>query len=192
MAELCSHGFDVPILFSIGAQGIVVVSELHFSIIFSFKPSTIWVELEIFHLDIGLLVHTFHETSKVTENGDVVWEFGAGKYRVYVWPHSQMGGSTKILGPLRSSTAVFNAPSMLSVKTEPGVDNVIDLSDSSIETVLVHKAFVHDSLHLFPFASVPSTPSVPTSKPPQTIVQCLRRLGSMSGSKNVFQENKLR
>jgi hypothetical protein len=82
MAELCSNGIGVPILFPIDAEGIAVVSELHLSIRFSLKPNTIWVEREIFHPDTGLLVHTFHETSKVTDNGNVVWELGEGKYRV--------------------------------------------------------------------------------------------------------------
>jgi hypothetical protein len=62
----------------------------------------------------------------------------------------------------------------------------------------VQKTVVHDSPPLFlsafyvtpsPSRSVPSTPSVPsTSKPPQIIVQCLRRLGSMPGSKNVLNK----
>jgi hypothetical protein len=197
MAELRSHGIGVPIIFPIDAQGIDVVSELHLCIRLSLKASTIWVEREIYHLDTGLLVHTFHETAKVTDNGNVVWELGMGKYRVCGWPNSQMGVSTKILAPLRSSTAAFSTPPVISVKTELGVDNVIDLSDSSSEDVPMHKAVVHDSPHLFLFASyvtpspsssVPSTPSVPTSKPLQTIVQCLRRLGSMPGSKNVLKK----
>ena len=62
----------------------------------------------------------------------------------------------------------------------------------------MQKAVVHDSDPLFPFASyvIPShfhsvllSLSVPsTSKPPQIIVQCLRRLGSMSGYKNVLKK----
>ena len=86
MAELCSHSIGVPIIFPIDAQDIAVVSELHRSIRFSFKANTIWVEREIFDPDIGLFVHTFHETTKVTDNGNVVWELGAGKYRVCGWP----------------------------------------------------------------------------------------------------------
>jgi hypothetical protein len=77
MVELRSNGIGVPILFPIDASGIAVVSCLHLSIRFSLQASTIWVEREIFHPDIGLLVHTFHETSKVTDNGIVVWEFAA-------------------------------------------------------------------------------------------------------------------
>ena len=146
MAELRSHGIGVPILFPIDAHGIIVVSELHLSIRFSFKPSTIWVV------------------------------------------------STKILAPLQSSTAAFSTPPVISVKTEPGVDNVIDFFDSLNEDVPVQKVVVHDSDPLFPYASyvspspsrfVPLSHSVPsTSKPPQPIVQCLRCLGS--------QENRLR
>ena len=185
MAELRSHANDVPILFPIDAYGIAVVSELHLSIRFSLQVNTIWVDREIFN-DTGLLVHTFHEPSKVADNGNVVWELGAGKYRIWGWPDSRMGLSTKILAPLRSSTAAFSTPLVISVKTEHDVDNIIDLSDSSTECVHVQKVVVHDSPHLFPSVSyvTPSpspsvllSPSVPfTSKPPPPIVQCLRRL----------------
>jgi hypothetical protein len=127
MAELRSHGIGVPILFPIDGRGIAVVSEFHLSIRFSFKPNTIWVEREIFHLDTGLLIHTFHETSKVSENGIVVWELAAGKYRVSGRPDSRIEMSIYILTPLRSSTAAFGTPPLISVKTEPCLDNVIDL-----------------------------------------------------------------
>jgi hypothetical protein len=108
-----------------------------------------------------------------------------------------MGVSTAILTPLRSSTAAFSTPPVINVKTEPGLDNVIDLSDSSSEDVPVHKVVVDDSTHLFlfssyvtpsPSSSVPSTHSVPTSIPTQPIVQCLHRLVSMPGSKNVLKK----
>ncbi len=200
MAELRSHGVGVPILFPIDSQGIAVVSELHLCIRFSLKPNTIWVEREIFHPDTGLLLHTFHEPSKVSDNGIVVWELGAGKYRVSGWADSHIEVSTEILTPLRSSTAAFTTPPLISVKTEPGLDNVVDLSDSSSEDAPVQHedVSVHDSPHLFPSAayvtpspspSVPSPTSVPsTSKPPLPIVQYLRRLGSMPGSKNVLKK----
>jgi hypothetical protein len=148
MAELRSQASGIPLLFPIDAQGIAVVSELHLSLRFSFKPNTIWVEREIFHPDTGLLIHTFHETSKVSDNGIVVWELAAGKYRVCGWTDSQIGGSTEILAPLRSSTAAFSTPPLVSVKTEPDIDNVIDLSDSSSEDVPVHTTPIHDSLQL--------------------------------------------
>ena len=198
MAELRSHGIGVPILFLIDAHGIATVSGLHLSIRFSLKATTVWVEREVFHLDTRLLIKTLHETSKLTGNGNVVWELGAGKYRVYGLPDSQMGVSTKILASLRLSTSAFITPPVIRVKTESGVDNAIDLYDSLNEDVPVQKVVVHDSDPLFPSASyvtpspshfVPLSPSVPsTSKPPQTIVQCLCRLGSMSGSKNVLKK----
>ena len=84
MAELRSNANDVPILFPIDAHGFAIVSALHLSIRFSLQVNTIWVDREIFN-DNGLLVHTFHVPSKVTDNGILVWELGAGKYRVVGW-----------------------------------------------------------------------------------------------------------
>jgi hypothetical protein len=106
MAKLRSHGIGVPILFPIDAHDIVVVSGLHLSIRFSLQASSIWLEREIFHPNTGLLLHTLHETSKLTDNGNVVWEFGTGNYRVYGLPDSQMGVSLEILTPLRWTTLV--------------------------------------------------------------------------------------
>jgi hypothetical protein len=127
-----------------------------------------------------------------------VWELGTEKYMLYGLLNSKMGMSTKILTPLRSSTSILSTPPVISVKTDPGVDNVINLCNFLNEGVPMQKVVVHDSTLLFPSASyvtpspsrfVPLTPSVPsTSKPPQTIAQCLHRLGSMPGSKNVFKK----
>ena len=198
MAELRSHCNDVPILFPINAHGFAVVSELHLCIRFSLQVDTVWVHREIFNPATGLLVHTFHESSKLNDNGNVVWELGAGKYRVGGWPDSRMGVSTEILPPVRSPAAAFNTPPVISVKTEPALDNIIDLSDSSTEGLPVQKNVVHDSPSLFPSdsyvsplpsPSLHSSPSVPSmSRPPPPIVQCLRRLSSMPGSKNVLKK----
>ena len=94
MAELCSHGIGVPILFPIDTNDIVVVLGLHLSIRFLLKATTIWVEREIYHPNTGLLFQTLHETFKLTHNGNVVWELGARTYRVYGLPNSHMGVST--------------------------------------------------------------------------------------------------
>ena len=184
MAEIRLNGIGVPILFPLDAQGIAVVSELHLCLRFSLQPDTVWLDREIFD-DTGLLVHSFHVPSKLTDNGNV-WEIRAGKYSVVGWPDSQKDVSTELLAPLRSSTADFSTPPVISVKTEPDLDNVVDLSDSSTEHGSVGKTVVHDSPSLFPSdsyvtpspsRSVPLSPSVPSaSKPPPPIVHCLRRL----------------
>ena len=116
------------------------------------------------------------------------------KYRVYGLPNCQMGVST----PLRSSTSALDTPPVISVKMARTVESVIDLFDSANEDVPMQKVVVHHSTPLFPFVfyvtpspshSMPLIPSVPfTSKSSQTIVQCLRRLGSMPSSKNVLKK----
>ena len=197
MAELHSHCIGIPILFPIDANGVVVVSGFNLSNRFSLKSSTIWVEREIFHLHIGLLVQTLHETSKLLDNGNIVWELSAGKYRVYGLPKFQIEVSNVAI-PCRSSISTLSTLPVLRVKTEPGVDNVVDLFDSSNEDVPVQKVDVHVSTPLFPSASyvtpypsrsMPLTPLVPsTSKPPQIIVQCLCRLVFMPDNKNVLKK----
>ncbi len=91
-AEIRLNGIGVPILFPVDAQGIAVVSELHLCLRFSLQPDTVWLDREIFD-DTGLLVHSFHVPSKLTDNGNV-WEIRAGKYSVVGWPDSQKDVST--------------------------------------------------------------------------------------------------
>jgi hypothetical protein len=83
--------------FPIDADGIHVVSGFYLSIMFSLKTSTIRVKREIFHFDTGLHVQILHVTSKLTHNGNIVWELSEGKYMVYGLPDSQMGVSINIL-----------------------------------------------------------------------------------------------
>ena len=92
---------------------------------------------EIFNPDIGLVIQTLHETSKLTNNGNVIWELVTGKYRIYGLPDSHMGVAREFLTSLRSSTSSLSTPPVISVKTEPDVDNIIDLFDSSTKDVLV-------------------------------------------------------
>ena len=99
MAELRSNANDVRILFPIGAHDIVVVSELHLCLRFSLQPDTVWVDREIFDSDTGLLVCSFYESSKLTDNGNV-WELCAEKYKVVGWPTSQMKVSIELHAPL--------------------------------------------------------------------------------------------
>ena len=198
MAELRSHDIGVPILFPIDALGIVIVSELHLSIRFLLKSSTIWVECEIFNPDTWLIVQTLHETSKLTDNGNKIWELGARKYRIYGLPESQITVLQDIFTSLWSSTFSLSTLPVIIVKTEPDVDNVIDLSDFLTEDEPVQNATFHDSPPLFPSASCvmpppsrfgPLFPSVPSmSKPPPPIVQCVRRLGVIPGSRSVLKK----
>ena len=107
--------------------------------------------------------------------------------------------STEILTPLQSSTSTLSTSLAIRVRTKPGVDDVIDLYGSSNKDVLVQKTIVHDYTLLFPFASYVihspshSMPVIPlvtsTSKPPQTIVQCLHHLGFVPDNKNVLTIN---
>ena len=72
---------------------------------------------------------------------------------VYGLPYSQMGVSTKILSPFRSSTSIFSTTPLIKIKIEPSVDNVIHLTNSLNEDVPVQKVVVHDSTPLFHYAS---------------------------------------
>ena len=133
MAELRAHGLGIPILFSISEAGFACVSAVYLSIRFSFKESLILIEREIYDPLTSLVAVTVPKSSKVAENGSIVWELGTGKYKVYGLTESQMGGSTQILTPLRSSTFTLNTPLLARMKVEPGAQVIINIFDSSDE-----------------------------------------------------------
>ena len=111
---------------------------------------------------------------------------------------SQLGGLTQILTPFRSSTSMLNTPLLARVKVELGAQVVIDIFDSSDEDApMLPNPIVNPSpssqspcpsTFLTPSASPirPLEYTMPSSlKPSSSIVQALRRMDSMPGSKNV-------
>ena len=80
---------------------------IHFGIRFSLIENTICLEHEIYNLNMSLLSVTLRENSKV------VWELGPSKFRVYGLPDSQLGVSTDLLSPLRSSTCTLGTPPII-------------------------------------------------------------------------------
>ena len=200
MAELRAYGLGIPILFPISEARFACVSAVYLSIRFSFKESSILIEWEIYNLVTSLVTVTILESSKVAENGSIVWELGAGKYKVYGLTESQMGGSTQILTPFLSSTSILNTFLLARVKVELGAHVVIDISDSSDEdaTTLPTPVLNPSPSSQSPCPSTfltlaspirPSEHSMPSSlKPSGSIVQALRRLDSMPGSKNILKK----
>jgi hypothetical protein len=194
IVELRSHGIGVPLVFPLGSAEFVVVHALHLSIRFSLHESTMWVEREIFHPETKLLLQTLREHSLCAINGSQVWELTAGKYRVYGLSDSQMDAPTMNHTPLRSSTCTRNSEYLSNVKTEPGVIPLVNLSDSSDEDVspstlkpspsFPGDAFVTPPCRLeFPSSSAPTNTSTPTS-----IVQSLKQLAALPGSKNILKK----
>ena len=201
MAELHAHGLGIPILFPVSEAGFACVSVVYLSIRFSFKESSILIEREIYDPVTLLVTITIPESSKIAENGSTMWELGAGKYRVYGLIESQMGGSTQILTPLRSSTSTLNTPLLARVKVDLGAQVIINIFDSSDEdaptlpTPLVNPSpslqSPCPSIFLTPSASPirPSEHNMSSSlKPFGFIVRALCRLGSMPSSKNVLKK----
>jgi hypothetical protein len=193
MVELRANGLRIPILFPIDANGFASVSSLHLSIRFSMQDRTIWVEREIYDSDTSLLSLTIREIPIVADNGSSMWELGAGKYRVYGLPDSSTNASTAFRTPPHSSASTFNTPSLVKVKIEPGIQTFIHLSDSSDGedpplSTPIHKPSPSSlpSSFVTPAKVSPLPPS--PANPPLSILQCLRTLASMPGSKNILKK----
>ena len=201
IVELRAHGLGVPVLFPITNAGFASVSAVYLSVRFLFKESSILIEHEIYDPATSLVFVTIPESSKVTESGSIVWELGAGKYRVYGLSESQMGGSIEVLTPLWSTTSTLNIPLLAKVKVEPGAQLVVDISDSSNEDApkepipIINPSTLSQSPCPFTIPTASASPirppddSVPLSfKQSGSIVRALRRLGSMRGKKSILKK----
>ena len=197
MAEICSNGLGVPILFPIGKDGLATVTALHISIRFGLQDTSLWVEHEVYDPHTSALSHTVLEASKHSKDGTIIWTLKPRKYRMYGLTTSQMSNPTQFVTPLQSSTCTITPPPTVRVKIEPGVQAVIDLSQASED----------DALHTPPLLVSP----IPRAPPPshtslsplsilalkslrassliqsQCIVQSLRKLTQMSSRKNILK-----
>ena len=192
MAELRANGFGVPIFFPIDTKRFARVSSLHLSIKFSLHDASIWVERKIYDPFTSLLSSTMHENPILTDNNLSVWEFPASKYRVYGVPQFRPQVSTEIRTPPSSSASTFTTPPSVRVNIEPGIHNVIHLSDSSDGDEPVHSAHTVEpsSSPLPPSYVTPSfnsSSSVPFQIHP---FHCsmFRTLASMPGRKNILKK----
>ena len=99
----------------------------------------------------------------------------------------------RISVPLPIPSFTFNTPPLVKVKIEPGIHTVIHLSDSSDGDEPPVSTPIHNpspsslrSAAVTPPLLSP-LPPFPT-KPPNSILQCLRSLASMPGRKNILKK----
>ena len=104
--------------------------------------------------------------------------------------------STDVLQSSRSFIHTFSTPPVVPIKVEPGLDSIINLSDSSDDDRCVLPEV--DPSPQAPFSSpipLPADSQIPTSelpessvKQPHSIVDSLRKLANMPRSKNVLKK----
>ena len=83
MAEICSNGLGVPILFPVGENGLATVTALHISIRFGLHDTSLWVEHEVYDPHTSALSHTMPEAFNHFEDGTIIWTLKLGRYRIY-------------------------------------------------------------------------------------------------------------
>ena len=152
IAEICSNGLGVPILFPVREDGLATITALHISIRFGLQDTSLWVERKVYDSHTFALSHTVPEVSKHSEDGSIIWSLKPGRYRIYGLTTSQMSIPTQLVTPRQSSTCTMTPPPTVRVKIEPGVQAVIDLSESSEEDA--------------PHAPPPLVSPIPEAQPP--------------------------
>ena len=110
MAEICSNGLGVSILFPVGEDGVATVMALHISIRFGLQNTSVWVERQVYNPLIFALSHTMPEASKHSNDGTIIWSLKFGRYRVYGLTTFQMSNLTQFVIPRQSSTCTITLP----------------------------------------------------------------------------------
>jgi hypothetical protein len=112
---------------------------------------------------------------------------------VYGLPGPCTNVSMQFRTPPHSSASTFHTPPLVKVKIEPSTDPVIHLSDSSdgdeppVSTP-IHKPSPSSLRSNFVSPSLVSPLPPSPSTPPVSIVQSLRALSTMPGSKNILKK----
>ena len=152
MAEIRSNGMGVSILFPVGEDGLVTITALAISIRFGLQDTSLWVKHEVYDPHTSALSYTMPEVSKHSDDGSIIRTLKPGRYRVYGLTTSQMSIPTQLVIPRQSSTCTMTPPPTVRVKIEPGIQAVIDLSESSEDDA--------------PHAPPPLVSPIPEAQPP--------------------------
>jgi hypothetical protein len=187
----------------LGDDGLAKVAKSFLSLRFRFHPNSIHVEEEVFN-DNGDLSHTILQMSFCIDDARV-WFLLPGKYKAIGVTESKMATTTMLLTPGMSLTSTTQAPLQVTVKKEPGIQEVALLSDDSDDNV----PHASDIASLTPPPSqdqpfinplrIPHSPTVnqpSTSRPPihpsvskdrPSVVHHLKFLATRPGSKNILK-----
>lgn len=197
MAFIHADGHGVPISFAVGEDGLCTVTAFRLSLRFHFQEDSMLIDQEIFDDASGDLSHTIAHNSIM--NGDVKsWRLPTGRFRLYGVTESILAGSTEILTPNQSSTCTQQTPLLRKVKIEPGLEPILLLSDSEDECeppVLPHCRPLVDPFPP-PVSHPVQSPAPSIGKPPlprrsthsSSIIDCLKTLSAMKGSKSVLSK----
>ena len=193
MVVVTALGEDVPVLFPLDDFGVAEVSAFRLGLRFQLKPQSIHVDEEIFLSESGVLSHTIGQIP-VSVGKDVVWNLKQGKYMAYGVRTLDHIPSKDRKTFNRSSSSSFRTPSPSHVKIEPSVNNVTLLSsDSDADSPEVIANLETPSflptlpIHTTP-QHVPSKRSHSKDKPVSSIIECLKGLCNLKGSRNVLSK----
>lgn len=190
MALIGVEGAGIPTSFPLSDDGFAVVSAFCLTLNFQFHAQTVHIDEEVFDPLLGDLTHTMRQLSSVNEE-DKVWLLRPGRYRAYGLTDLVMGASTKILISKESSACTVQPRLPVPFKQEPSLQTINELSDGKVPddtepifppppTSILKSQSSAGSCLPVSRQSVPKTESM-------SVVECLRKLASRKGSRNVFK-----
>jgi hypothetical protein len=136
LVVICANGEGVPITFSLGEDGLVVVTSLRLSLRYQLHNDSLYIDEEVFDAATRDLIHTIGQF--LVCNGEVKhWLLRPGRYRLCGLTKSVMAASTEVVTPLHFSTCTIQILLPSIVKVEPGAKIITILSDNSDNTSLI-------------------------------------------------------
>lgn len=146
----------------LGADGFVVVHENLLSLKFNLRLGTMYVEQELFQ-ETGELCKTVL-IQRSREDSGSFWSLGAGSYKLIGLSELEMDASTMLLTN-ESITTALQSPCLRKIKVEPGLEDVMVLSDSDDDNIQVVDLAGESS---FPFQSKCSLGDAASAQAPPT------------------------
>ena len=131
-----ANGEGVPITFSLGEDGLAIVTSLQLNLRYQLYNESLYIDKEVFDAITRDLTHTTGQLPVC--NGEVKhWLLRLGRYRLCGLTKSVMAASTKVGYPLHVSTCTIQIFLLSVVKVELGAKIITILSDNSHNTSLI-------------------------------------------------------
>ena len=162
VVSVCGQDVGIYTHFPVDESGFATISAFELSMRFSLQECSLFLDREIFDPITSLVSARLRESCKVSTDGTIFWELGAGKYTVYGLTGSQMSEPTQRLTPRQLTSSTFRSPPLVRVKIESGTQQIIDLSDSSDEDFPFHQDLdtkSHQSADIPFYVNPPPCPS---------------------------------
>lgn len=186
-----------PICIAMGVDGVAEITPSWLGIRFGYNASSLWLENKVLDPVTRKVQYSVVAEPITLENNATMWKLQPGQYHLFGLTESVINASTVLLTPRSSSTISTVVSLFPRVKSAPGLEVRIDISNSSDDEKKSSVQSRRPSSMLLPpsshsentLKSTPSSLPSPQTPKPKHILPSLQRLGSMSRNKTILKKS---